>query len=98
MQRAPGACRSPASLDGTISQKRKGDGDVSWGNLSAITALATAVHKSVRLNYTWFGDLILNQVNIHLCCLLSQPPQNHYCSGKQLTVQPVCGPCSAQAP
>jgi len=85
LQCAPEACRSPASLHGTTSQKRKGEGDISWGNPSAVTALAAAVHISVGLNYAWFGDLTLNLVNIRSCYLLSQPPQHHFCSRKRPT-------------
>lgn len=51
--------------------------------LSPVTALAAAAHKSVGLNFTWFGDLILKQMSVPLCYLLSQPPQQHPCSRKQ---------------
>lgn len=40
-------------------------------------APATAVHRLIGLNYAWFGNLILNQRNIRLCYLPSQPPQHH---------------------
>lgn len=73
-----------------ISQKRKGDSDVSWGNPSAATASDTAVHKSVGLNCAGLWDLILNQVNTHLCYLLSQAPQHQCCSGKEPTARSVC--------
>lgn len=53
------------------------------GSLSPVTALAAAVHKSVGLNFTWFGDSILKQMSVPLCYLLSQPPQQHHCSRKQ---------------
>lgn len=36
----------------------------------------------IALNHTWPGDLILNQVKVHLCYLLRQPAQHHCCSGK----------------
>lgn len=53
------------------------------GNVSPMTALAAAAHKSVGLNFTWSGELILKQMSVPLGYLLSQPPQQHHCSRKQ---------------